>query len=73
MGSSREGWDLFHPLGRHCFSEALRGKRRFQWHHLWTDTIGRHFICPVIGHSKKTFDTDDNPPEIICYRCVRKI
>ena len=67
MGACREGYDLFHKYGRMHFR-----KNGWKWakQYVLQDTLGHH-ICPIIGHSKKTFQNDEN--EKICMRCFRVI
>jgi len=72
MGAVREGFNLFSKFGRYYFFR--RGMFGDKWarQYVLQDTFGR-YICKILGHSKKTFETDDIPPEIICFRCFRKI
>lgn len=70
--SSREGFNLFHKFGRkHFFRRGLFGDR-WARDYVLRDTFGR-YICAILGHTKKTFETDDEPPRIICLRCFREV
>ena len=66
MGAHREGYDLFRKHGRIHFR---KNRWRVAKEYVFRDTLGHH-ICPIIGHSKKTFRTDEN--ETICMRCFRE-
>ncbi len=72
MGASREGFNLLNKFGRYNFFK--RGGLRSRWVRTYflRDTFGR-YVCGSLGHSKKTFVTDDCPSKIICYRCFREL
>lgn len=72
MGCGREGFNLFHRLGRRCFFK--RGILGDPWarKYVLRDTFGR-YVCMIIGHSKNTFLTDDDPPRKVCNRCFKGV
>ena len=71
--ASRESVDLSTPNGRRVFfRHGLLGDK-YTRHYARIDTLGHH-ICPVIGHSDKTYLWDDGQEQrLICLRCGKKI
>jgi hypothetical protein len=69
---NRQGFNLFTKIGRENFFEG--GLLGYEWARQFVlqDTFGK-FICAIFGHSRKTFLTDDYPPEKVCFRCYKRI
>lgn len=64
--------------GRHFFFKGGIFGTKWSRHYMWIDTFG-HYICALIGHSKKTYLWHDDGPHgvgekrLICLRCNRPI
>ena len=69
MGTMREGYNLFTKVGWYHLKKNWRYNKL---QYVYEDTFGG-YICKVVGHTKKTFQTNDIPPEKICYRCYKVV
>jgi len=71
MGACREGFNLFHKMGRRNFFKHGIFGNKWAREYVLKDTLGR-YICAIFGHSR-VFQTDDFPPKIVCVRCTRVV
>jgi len=58
-GASREGFNLFRKQQRKNFFRGGLFGTKWSRQYVLQDTFGR-YVCRLLGHSKKTYDTTDN-------------